>query len=311
MQAYVGITDKDWFELIASSPNLEEINFWQPGGSHVFRALKQGELFLFKLHRPNDFIVGGGIFAYSSLLPVSLAWESFGIGNGATSLSEMRRRIEKYRRSKNDPYGEYTIGCILLTQPFFFPKERWIPVPQDWKPNIVQGKRYDLEVEPGLSLYKALQLANLLSSAVPDRVCQPSAIPPDRFGSPALITPRLGQGAFRVMVTDAYERKCAITQEKVLPVLEAAHIRPYSSGGEHRLDNGLLLRSDLHALFDKGYLTITTSCHLEVSGRIREEFQNGKEYYALHGKEIWTPTAPWKRPDLSNLAWHNENVYRG
>ena len=69
MRLRVGITDGDWFELLAAQPNLEEVNFWQPGGNRHFRALDPGELFLFKLHSPNDFIVGGGLFAHATLLP--------------------------------------------------------------------------------------------------------------------------------------------------------------------------------------------------------------------------------------------------
>ncbi|MDT8396978.1 MAG: HNH endonuclease, partial [bacterium] len=59
---YIGITDGDWYRFLSRRPDLDEINFWQPGGSRRFRALKPGELFLFKLRRPNDFIVGGGYF---------------------------------------------------------------------------------------------------------------------------------------------------------------------------------------------------------------------------------------------------------
>src|SRR5439155_9699074 len=77
-----------------------------------------------------------------------------------------------------------------------------------------------------------------------------------RFGSPTVVTPRLGQGSFRLLVTDAYRYRCAMTSERTLPVLEAAHIRPYAEGGEHVLSNGLLLRSDLHTLFDLGYVTV-------------------------------------------------------
>ena len=62
----------------------------------------------------------------------------------------------------------------------------------------------------------------------------------ERFGEPRLIRPRLGQGAFRVLVTDIYERRCAVTRERTLPALEAAHIRPYSVGGAHEAPNGLL-----------------------------------------------------------------------
>lgn len=88
MQAYVGVTDEEWFKPLASRPGLEEANFWQPSGSRGFKALQPGEPFLFKLHSPNNFIVGGGFFAHSTLLPVSLAWESFGIANGAATLND-------------------------------------------------------------------------------------------------------------------------------------------------------------------------------------------------------------------------------
>lgn len=311
MRAYVGVTDKEWFQMLASMPDLEEINFWQPSGKHTFRALNPGELFLFKLHSPDNYIVGGGLFAYSTLLPVSLAWDSFQKANGADSLAQMRARIAQYRRSKDDPYLDYSIGCILLSQPFFLPRNQWIPVPRDWSLNIVQGKTYDLKSELGASLFQNLQRAQLLSSTERLRTAQPTPREKERFGKPVLVPPRLGQGTFRVIVTDAYQRRCAVTQEKVLPVLEAAHIKPYSAGGEHRLNNGLLLRSDLHLLFDRGYVTVTKNFHLEVSKRIREEFENGRDYYALQGKEIWTPSEDPKRPDTTNLEWHNENVFRG
>jgi putative restriction endonuclease len=96
MRAYVGITDRDWFDRLRSVPQLDEVNFWQPSGNRQFKALNPGELFLFKLHSPYDYIVGGGLYAHSSLLPISIAWESFGISNGANNLLEMRARIEKY-----------------------------------------------------------------------------------------------------------------------------------------------------------------------------------------------------------------------
>jgi hypothetical protein len=74
---------------------------------------------------------------------------------------------------------------------------------------------------------------------------------------PTLVPRRLGQGAFRVLVTETYGRRCAVTGEPVLPVLDAAHIRPVSQGGLHSLSNGLLLRTDVHTLFDRGYVTVT------------------------------------------------------
>jgi putative restriction endonuclease len=51
----------------------------------------------------------------------------------------------------------------------------------------------------------------------------------DRHGKPTLIKPRLGQGAFRLTITDSYERRCAVTGEKTLPILDAAHIRAFEA----------------------------------------------------------------------------------
>jgi putative restriction endonuclease len=81
----VAVTDSDWFEMLRHRTDLAEVNFWAPSGAN-FRALQPGELFLFKLHSPRNFIVGGGIFAYANTLPCSLAWEAFGEANGAISL---------------------------------------------------------------------------------------------------------------------------------------------------------------------------------------------------------------------------------
>ena len=126
-----------------------------------------------------------------------------------------------------------------------------------------------------------------------------------------MVKPRLGQGAFRVLVTDIYKRPCAVTQERTLPALDAAHIRPYGEGGDHEPKNGLLLRRDIRSLFDSGYVTVTAGFHFEVSRRIQEEFENGRHYYALHGQEVFRPDAPGWRPDVSALCWHNEYRFKG
>jgi putative restriction endonuclease len=67
--------------------------------------------------------------------------------------------------------------------------------------------------------------------------------------------------------------------ERTLPVLEAAHIRPFSHTQDHSLSNGLLLRSDLHKLFDLVYVGVhPKTLRIEVSRKLREEFENGREY---------------------------------
>lgn len=302
MNSYIGVTDKRWFSLLRSQQGIDEVNFWLPSG-RTFKALQPGDLFLFKLHYPDNFIVGGGLFAHSTVVPVSLAWEAFGIKNGAASLVDLRDKIDRYRQQENDPREDYQIGCILLEQPFFLPEEKWIPAPFDWPKNIVSGKSYDLSVEPGASILRQLRIQQAQPHLIREN--------PERYGEPILVQPRLGQGSFRVLVTDAYDRRCAVSSERTLPVLDAAHIKPYSELGEHKVTNGILLRQDIHTLFDKGYLTITPDLKIEVSRRIREEFENGRDYYKYNGQPMRPPQNWMDRPSREHLEWHNECVYRG
>jgi putative restriction endonuclease len=308
MNLFIGITDQAWFNSLSSLPLIDEVNFWQPSGKSTFRSLQTGELFLFKLHSPNDYIAGGGFFAHSTLLPISLAWEAFQEKNGANSLLEMKQRIAKYRGTE-DMFEDFTIGCILLEQPFFLDRTEWIPV-VEWKPNIVKGKIVELDSEQGKYYWSKLQL--ILSkkqlTQEPDLKIEEEKA---RYGKETLIKPRLGQGSFKIIVTDAYLRTCAITQERVLPVLEAAHIKPYSVSGSHEVRNGVLLRSDMHKLLDRGYLTITPKLHIEVSRRIKDEFDNGEYYFTFHGQQINLPRRQFDQPSAEFLIWHNENIFKG
>ncbi len=299
----VAVTDNNWFEALRHS-GLSEVNFWSPSARN-FRALQEGELFLFKLRKPRNYIVGGGIFAYANKLPCSMAWRVFGEANGAESAQEMRTRIVKYRAAEANDRSDFTIGCRILTQPFFFRESDWIPEPASWSRNIVAFKTYNTGNVEGHKLWTDVN--DRLQRQDSSGLLTPSL----RYSEPALYSPRLGQGAFRVLVTDIYERRCAVTQERTLPALEAAHIRPYGDGGKHEARNGLLLRGDIHSLFDTGYVTVTPNLKFEVSRHIREEFENGKDYYALHGRPIAAPRRPNDRPDPRSLAWHNEHCFRG
>jgi putative restriction endonuclease len=125
-----------------------------------------------------------------------------------------------------------------------------------------------------------------------------------RYGTPILIAPRLGQGAFRVAVTEAYGRQCAITDGKVLPALDAAHIKPFSEGGLHANSNGILLRKDIHSVFDTGYATVDEDYRFLVSKKVKEVFNNGEEYLRLDGKALRRPIRKSDWPNVDYLRWH-------
>jgi putative restriction endonuclease len=304
----VAVTDGDWFNQLRQTPNLSEVNFWSPSNTN-FQALQPGELFLFKLHSPNNVIVGGGVFVHANSMPCSLAWEAFGEGNGANSLAEMRSRIAKYRRVQPDEREDFVIGCRILTQPFFLERAQWLPAPSSFNLRTVTFKGYSIDEQDGRQLWHAIEdrVAGRETTADAGLTERTQA----RYGEPVLVRPRLGQGAFRVLVTDSYGRRCAISRERTLPALDAAHIRPFADGGLHLVSNGILFRRDIHSLFDLGYMTISPDLKFEVSKKIREEYENGRDYYAYHGKEVAVPDDPNGQPDRSALIWHNENRFKG
>lgn len=302
MRYWVGVTDSDWFDYLRERAP-DEVNFWQPSAERRAVRLDAGALFLFKLHAPQNFVVGGGFYVRYSALPARLAWEAFGEKNGAPSYAALRERVERYRRAPitGDPF----IGCNVLNAPFFFEQRDWIPIPETWAANTQQGRTFDTETTDGRRLWNAVQERLRQATKPANQLESP------RFGDEYLTRARLGQGAFRVLVTEAYERRCAVSGERTLPVLEAAHIKPYAKSGPHLISNGLLLRSDLHILFDDGYLTVTKDLKVEISRSIKEKFENGREYYRYHGMPLQAvPRGVDHRPSQEFLRWHNTKVFQ-
>lgn len=314
MQGHIANTHHGWFDFLAQKRFWPEVNFWTPSDYYTFHG-QPGSPFFFRLLAPRNVIGGFGYVQRYARLPEWLAWECFGEGNGSPSLEDMSTRLAEIR-AKSDIKGRSTlkqIGCIILADAVFFPPDMWVPQPGDWKKANLRYEGYSLTEGEGKRIWdQCLPAAALLGAGT--AAGEANVVPPaaeERYGEPMLIRPRLGQGGFRVAVTDAYARACAVTGEHSLPALEAAHIRPFSKEGPHRISNGLLLRSDLHRLFDKGYLTVSPDCHLEVSRRLKEDFDNGKSYYPLHGHVVSVPKRAADRPDAELLGWHNERVFLG
>lgn len=304
---FVANTDNAWFDFLASEPGLPEVNFWWPGEMN-FRALEPGEILAFRLKSPRNQIGGFGVFSSFARLPIQMAWEAFGRGNGVSSLEELRGAIARLRTNIR-VVPSTDIGSTVLVQPVFFPPHLWFDLPESWASSIQRGKRYSTQDREGLSLWERLLETASLSKTT--NVPGIAAAPQARFGSPTLIVPRLGQGAFRVAVTEAYGRQCAITKGKVLPALDAAHIKPYGEGGEHVKSNGILLRKDIHSVFDAGYVTIKDDYTFSVSKKVKEVFNNGEEYLRLDGTAIRRPDRKADWPDVDLLRWHNKDRFLG
>jgi len=308
LRIFVGVTDNGWFDFLSARQGVDEINFWQPGGNRQFRALQPGELFLFKLKGQRNAIAGGGYFAWSTMMPLAFAWAMFQEKNGAASLDALRRSLIRLRHNAGMDERDFQIGCVLLAHPFFFPEEQWIHVPDTFALNLTQGRGYDLTEPDGKRLWDAVH--DRLTGQAMDQFLVDSARDERPDPRRVWVEMRLGQATFRSMVASAYDWRCAVTGERVLPVLEAAHIQPYAAQGPNAVQNGLLLRADIHRLMDEGYATVTNDLRFDVSRHVRAEFENGKDYYALLGKELRMPPSRILWPASEYIAWHNQHTFR-
>src|SRR5690606_19885527 len=216
MNGTVAVTDPRWYERLrdAAAP---EVNFWKPSARQPFIADRFSPFF-FKLPKPHYAICGFGFFAQYTPLPIWLAWDAFGRFNGCDSLAELEARITEIRTRFGYETGDRDseIGCIQIVDPVFFPEGKWVSQPSDWPRTGQRPKKYDLEVGEGRRIWEeCLQVAQELS---PPRVLhfglESGGAP--RYGTPLLVRPRLGQGTFRIAVTEAYQRACAITGEHSL-----------------------------------------------------------------------------------------------
>lgn len=329
MKFWVGVTDHNWFRFHKSRQDRAlalgnmpmEVNFWQPNGRAPFSGLHENDLFLFKAKSPINKIVGFGHFTAFYTLPIAEAWTVFETGNGAASFPEFNSMIRPLINSDKRNERDVRIGCTVLSDCTFLNESEWIPQPGDWSPNIVTGKYYDTVTSIGKELWESLHKTTQLASVVNDYTSSdesrsfaespntPLPYNPSRFEYRQSKV-RIGQGAFRMKVAEAYSNRCAMTGENTLPVLEAAHILPVSESGPNIVSNGLFIRSDFHKLYDIGLVSVSPDFRIKISPSIHDLYFNGKAYYRLNGEKLKViPSVDSSKPNPEFLDWHFQNIF--
>ena len=211
---------------------------WNSCGNSIQCGIDEGDFFVFRLKSPRNLIGGYGRLVSSINAPIRLAclaWESLGRANGVSSSEALIRAIAKYRKDNKASVDSF-IGCRILSDPIFFNEEDWFSVPDDWSSNIVTGTVYSTQSQEGARLFSGLQERtnrDVLFRQGRSEFEGFLEFPQAAYGAPILTTPRLGQAAFRLRIADIYEYKCAVSDTKVLPALDSAHIVPFARGGDH------------------------------------------------------------------------------
>lgn len=271
-----------------------------------------GEPVFFRLGAPVRAVAGYGFFAAVHQVDVHLAWDLFGRKNGADTKSALARMLGRDRMEQLAA----PLTCTVLRDAVFWPERRWIP----WG----VGRGYPLTgAQRGRTDHDPVNVRALRDAMGRDHVPAPPDLAPEI--EPLVVDARRivevdraareGQGTFRLRLLQAYGGRCAVTGEHTEPVLQAAHIQPYLGPASNHVANGLVLTSEFHTLFDRGFATVEQptsqrrSYRLRLSSEIRGRWNNGHRYYRYDEHELRVPDDARLRPSPKALEWHRENVF--
>lgn len=197
---------------------------------------------------------------------------------GLYSAVELRKRLSKAQQGKKENIkskGGNPTKRILIEAKIL--KEEWL-----W---VVNGKNELNKISENNAFYRSY-------------IFDPSNVEDAKEKISQSIVIRRGQSTFRKNLIEAYRGKCAVTGTNVLETLEVAHIFPYNGIKTNHVTNGLLLRADIHTLFDLGLLGVNKDYVVVVSSSL-----NGSDYAKYHGKKIRLPKEKHDCPSIGALEF--------
>lgn len=297
----VGLTDQDWFEFLRDHEYSGDVNFWTPTPWSI-RRLQPGDEWHFLLKSPLRKLGGYGVFQEYRELSILEAWQTYGMGNGVATVGELvsRSRMYSERNSNNPVTGVNSIiGSVILSDLEFYEDDEFIDLNRiglDFKRQIVKFKYFD-GIFPG-SIIQETPI-----SALPDEFTLVASDPTEY--SRQRRKNRKGQRRFRSNLLTAYGGSCPVTGESHERVLEATHIEPYINEASNHVQNGMLLRVDIHRLMDDGLLALDEDMNLLVSSKLKDS-----SYVQYAGIKISLPSNAADRPSTLAVTLHRTERFQ-
>ena len=243
------------------------------------------------LKSPIRQIGGFGEFVEYKNLSAVQAWNEFGYRNGRASRQEFIDSIQDYIDKNSGKFGgqpininTYEIGCIVLNNCEFWDDNYFIDPANhniDFATQVVTIKYFD-QYDPFKQEQDERDNFNLVNE--PRNEIQRTT------------NAREGQSEFKGKILRAYNNTCCITGETTPELLEAAHIQEYRNRSSNHVQNGLLLRVDIHRLYDNRLIFIDRNFVIHISNIVRSD-----QYKQYDGKAITLPSLISDRPSVDAL----------
>ncbi|MFN4247516.1 MAG: HNH endonuclease [Flavipsychrobacter sp.] len=283
-------TNDKWFQYLKENNYNSFINFWTPTPWNI-KQLADSDKLYFLLKSPIRKIGGYGEFHSYINLSVHDAWVKFGQRNGCSNKADLISRIQTYLEKNSSQHKGKTIdaethiiGCIILKNCQFWEADDYIIHSEyniDFAEQIVKIKYFNT--------YNPFDIEQNQQSNY-----QIVSEPKEEYKT--LTNSRKGQSSFKGKILKSYNNRCCISGESCPELLEAAHIQQYLNSSSNHIQNGLLLRVDLHRLFDCGLLLIDPDYRVKISSILKDS-----SYYKYDGITISIPDNPAHHPSKASL----------
>ncbi len=289
----IATTDKSWVDTLKEFDLNSYVNFWTPTPWNI-KSLKNGDRFYFMLKAPIRLIGGFGEFVEYKNMNVEDAWVEYGYRNGRKTKESFISSIQTYINKNSKKFGgtdidpdKYLIGCIILKNCQFWDSDEFINL-----------SSYGISFPNQVVTWK--------SFSTNDPIHQKPKIPFQLVGGKRIVCPiisnsREGQSKFKSELLKAYNNKCCISENDIPELLEAAHIQEYKNIESNHVQNGLLMRVDIHRLYDNKLIAVDDEYIIHVSNLILD-----KEYRSFHGRKISLPKDPDNYPCKDALRLYRE-----
>lgn len=290
--------------LLGGSNNASLWSLGDQAFDQEFKTLSPGTLILlFRTEQERNFIVGGAYFLGWKNFSVSEAWELYGVYNGALNYDDFVNDVKA--RGGND---KSILSVALLAHIFMFEKNDYIHIPEELSDSLSLDHEFILSLSEPAGRYLHTRVLETRDNYI-------SAEGADWHGLYYAASHRNSKSyvaEFYSRVLNAYNFTCALSGVQARPVLSIAHIQPFYDSKFQTTSNGLVLRSDLFALFKSGYITFeykdnNSKIVCKVSATVRTAY--GEDYMAFDGKELKLPQDKSAWPEPKYLTWHNRNCF--
>jgi putative restriction endonuclease len=281
-------TTRTWFDALAHL-RPERVAFWQPTPARPSR-IELGELWYFKeLGSPQ--ILGFGEYVGWERSTVASLFGKYGLATGYATGAEL---LAAFRAFNPDFELNTEIGNVILEN--FTPLDPPVALSSVGLDDLSVRFAYIDDDDPIARYVGGLRQG---APATSFELRDPEAA--KRIASKRKV--RVGQNTFRRLLLQTYGKVCAFTGPQLEETLQAAHIQPYVDAESNHVRNGLLLRADMHVLFDLGLLTLGPDLRIQVSSKLKGR-DNTVE--SLHGTKAILATV---EPSPAAIDFHRQEVF--